>query len=234
MPPCISFILDDQRNFYRDPSTDRASNVLTNASLPWPTLDTLLDKTSPSSRYPTGLAQEYSHGLALTLASSVLHLHGTGWLPEHWSKNCVHFRRTLDSEEPYVVAAFNASLCETSRRSQLGPNPYLVGLGIVLLELAQQATFESWVCHKYDIPADDDNLRKAYLGDLWADQACSNHMISERYMGVVKRCLWACGSPCQVSQTVDSLQLWQTVYFEILQPLRDELSRRTDNLSLEA
>jgi len=209
------------------------SNVLTDASLPWPALDTLLNKTSPSSRYPTGFPEEYSRALAVTLAWSVLQLHGTGWLPEHWSKNSVHFRRTGDSEEPYVVAAFNESLSETCRRSEFGPNPYLVGLGIVLLELAQQVTFESWVSPNHDIPAYDDNIRKACLGGLWVDQARSNKIISKRYADVVKRCLWGCASQGQISHTIDSLQLWHTVYFEILQPLRDELSSATDDLLLE-
>jgi hypothetical protein len=167
------------------------------------------------------------------LASSVLQLHGTGWLPEDWSKNSVHFRRTFESEEPYAFAAFDASLRETSRTSQLGPNPYLVGLGIVLLELAQQLTFESWVCHQnYELPAHNDNIRKAYLGDLWADHARSNKIISNRYAGVVKRCLWGCASQRQIAQTIDSFQLWHTVYFEIFQPLREELSKATDDLLL--
>lgn len=163
------------QNFYRDPSADHSSNVVLDANLPWDTLETLMDKTSLSSRYPTGLAEDYRRTLAVTLASSVLHLHGTGWLPEHWSKSCAHFPRTIDGEIPYVMAVFNASFCDIGKRSQFEPNPY--GLGIALLELAQQVTFEDWVRCNYDIPRANDNLQKAYLREIWTRQVLADRII---------------------------------------------------------
>jgi hypothetical protein len=231
---CIGLILDDHQNYYWDASRDRDSNVLPEIGVPLPTLETLLDKSWPSSPFPTGLSRESTLSLAMTLTSSVLQLHETGWLPEHWCKNRIHFRRVLDVEEPYVIGAFNGLAGETSKTSEWGPNPYLVNLGIVLLELAEQLTFESWAdTRNYGIPADNDNIRQACLGDTWAEQALSNKVISPRYAAIVKRCLWGCAGHRQVSQTVDSFELWHTVYFEVFEPLREELERAAENLLLE-
>jgi hypothetical protein len=231
---CIGLTLDNLQNYYRDPSTDFVPKVSVDPTVPWPTLETILDKTSPSSPYPTGLSREFSLGLAVTLASSVLQLHETGWLPEHWCKTCISFRHALDIEEPYIAARVNVPLHQS--QTQLGPNPYLVGLGIILLELAEQLPFETWMRKStiQELPPDNDNIRKAMLGDIWVQQALSRKIISRRYADVVQRCLWGCASRGQVGQTIDNSHLWHSVYFEILELLRDELARSSEYLELES
>ncbi|KAK5107685.1 hypothetical protein LTR62_000920 [Meristemomyces frigidus] len=80
--------------------------------------------------------------LAVILAHALLHLKGSHWLRDSWSKDDVRFMHLLkdgraDVRRPYVsyAAVPEAGSSDDDATSQLHECPPLLGLGIVLLEL---------------------------------------------------------------------------------------------------
>lgn len=90
--------------------------------------------------------------LAVNLASSLLQYNLTPWLRRCWTKYTVHFfvqRRTIsgiDIGHPLILRHFSDHLNET--RDELpdnDPELALLELGILLLEIWNMRTFESWL-----------------------------------------------------------------------------------------
>ena len=90
--------------------------------------------------------------LAVNLASSLLQYNLTPWLHRCWTKNAVHFfiqTRTvsgIDIGHPMIMSFFSDQTNETlSELPENDPELALMELGILLLEVWNTRTFESWM-----------------------------------------------------------------------------------------
>ncbi|CAK1356724.1 unnamed protein product [Cercospora beticola] len=87
-------------------------------------------------------AKRYS--IALTVASSHLQLHSSFWLGHEWSSGNIYFsviNGSADFEQLYLRAGFNDKPATSGRISTIDET--FVTLGIILLELCFQKTFEN-------------------------------------------------------------------------------------------
>jgi hypothetical protein len=154
---CLGFVLDEDLKFWSSHPVDGQTCVKIEKSCP--SLEDLLSNTSPY--HPTGLNNEECHCLAVNLASSLLQLHGTPWIGETWCIKRIYFSRPVNVEQPYVMINFtNSSRCHDTQAS-FGPNPYLVALGIILLELSEKRSFLEWIKSRPDINLTDSCVLKA-------------------------------------------------------------------------
>lgn len=86
--------------------------------------------------------------LAVNLAASLLQYNLTPWLRRCWTKNAVHFfvqTRTvsgIDVEHPLIIKHFSDQANEIPEND---PELALMELGIMLLEIWDMRTFESWL-----------------------------------------------------------------------------------------
>jgi hypothetical protein len=82
--------------------------------------------------------------LALNLASSVLQLHATEWLVESWTKKAIRFFQTRNLnttvDSPFILRRFPRSVRSTGSTIESD----VLELGVLLLEIWEQRTFESW------------------------------------------------------------------------------------------
>ena len=90
--------------------------------------------------------------LAVNLASSLLQYNLTPWLRRCWTKNAVHFlvqARTvtgIDVEHPLIIRYFSDHASEIPNElPENDPELALMELGILLLEIWDMRTFESWL-----------------------------------------------------------------------------------------
>ena len=90
--------------------------------------------------------------LAVNLASSLLQYNLTPWLQRCWTKNAVHFfvqTRTVsgvDIEHPLIMRYFSDQTTEIlNEHPENDPELALMELGILLLEIWNMRTFESWL-----------------------------------------------------------------------------------------
>ena len=97
--------------------------------------------------------QEQRSRLGLKLASSVMQLHTTEWLTDHWNKHDILFLRSLDGkvdfDSPFIRRSFGTRNMNLASKSESVPKlhfnasiPCLFSLGIVLLELWYRGLFE--------------------------------------------------------------------------------------------
>jgi hypothetical protein len=167
-----------------------------------------------SRYYPTGLTRVQSLSLAVSLVFSVLQFRGTPWLSGDWGKRSIYITRSYDIAQPYILPTVGL---ESPERRNTGPNPYLLNLGIILLELSQNRSFEDWL-HDRGCEAPKDACEKLFMASEWLLENKTRHVVSPRYADVVEQSLLRLGSPSLGDGT------WEAVYKRILQPLKEELA----------
>ncbi|KAL8881814.1 MAG: hypothetical protein Q9198_001057 [Flavoplaca austrocitrina] len=131
-------------------------------------LDRLIaaNKSAPPYESPCKLSGQQRLGIAVTLAHTVLQLYDSPWLSESWSKNDILFfipghdgHKRPNIQRPYIsrlfhhgpgrniVKAGEGPCSRTDLYSHLITNKTLFALGIVLIELALETSFED-LCTK--------------------------------------------------------------------------------------
>ena len=135
--------------------------------------------------------------LAVNLASSLLQYNLTPWLQRCWTKNAIHFfiqTRTvsgIDIEHPLIVKHFSDQTSEISNElPENDPELALMELGILLLEVWNMRTFESWVItagHSIDIPQLQDRYIRLRYSIEWF-QSLKGKLLPN-YQKVVGICL---------------------------------------------
>jgi len=161
--------------------------------------------------------------LAVNLASSLLQLHATPWLQENWCDKSIYFPRARDVRRPYVVVQSNQSLTTPEPRPAFGPNPYLLSLGIVLLELSERKPFSQWIQEMGYSEVSDNVLEKARIAWEWFDAAYGN--MSEEYARAVEHCLSSVFVALQHKKTLTDEGFRDAVFRDIVQRLEREYSR---------
>jgi hypothetical protein len=153
--------------------------------------------------------------LAVHLASSILQLHSTPWLSPDW------FQQLLSNsavDPPYVQARLNGLQSSASYTI----NPYLVGLGIILLELSEQKPFDHWIRDKQLGPSDvgrDIEIR-AELAWTWLKEIAQMKLGGSRYKAVVRRCLESTSTLNECDETgMFSESTRKAIYREVVHEL---------------
>ena len=217
---CIGFVLDEERNLYRNSSVDRHGLVELDRNCI--SLEKVLVETA-NTLNTTGLDRvEDCLCLAVNLASSLLQLHGTPWLSETWCNKCIYFSRLINIEQPYVMLKFGSSSQSETCYPAFGPNPYLVALGIVLLELWERRSFDDWTKSRSNnsLPENHTLMDRAVAGIEWLRTAVTYPMAdNEEYAKVVQRCLYSSLEPVQPSRELTNQGFHEAVYNQIVAPL---------------
>lgn len=160
--------------------------------------------------------------LAANLASSLLQLHATPWLPENWCDKSIYLSRTLDVHHPYVMVESCQSITSADTKRSFGPNPYLVALGIILLELSERKSFSLWIQEKGHYEFSDNVIEKAQIASEWLDEAYGN--MSEEYACAVQHCLSSVFIPVQPRKTLEDEGFREAVFRDIVHRLEREYS----------
>jgi hypothetical protein len=224
---CIGLVLDNERRYYRIDACDRTSCPEIKQAKEWVTLESFL--SADESRYnPEGLDRDERASLAVNLAFSVLELYGTPWLSETWSKASIRFIRRSTISEPWVIIS-TVSPKETPK-TKTGPNPYLLGLGIILLELVWNKSFEKWLQEAHEDTNEDITSPKSklWLGNKWLEQAKYHKLVSNEYADAVDRCFRGVCTPFVLNETLETPEFRKAVYSQIFLPLEKEYSSRTN------
>lgn len=170
-------------------------------------------------------------GLALTVASSVLQLYNTPWLPERWDKNDILINASSSvngiRDQAFVSQSFPAITSrlpsEENTKQIISPirNVTLFALGIVLIELCLGQALES-------LRSVEDPLDAAGEVNVLTDCSTAHRMMEAvyseggtRYGDAVRRCLY-----CEFDQrntSLDNDAFRQAVYDGVVAPLEDNV-----------
>lgn len=214
---CLRFILDDKRKLWAIDTVDRDCRVQIDKNCM--SLEHLLPRTPKSPKRSKGLKKSQRLSLAVKLASSLLQLHATPWLPESWCKKSVYF--PVDVEQPYVIIKFDESSASSPNTHANFLNPYLVALGIILLELSEGIPFLEWINGRNDISLQsNDILNRADIASKWLEESKDAKHMSETYADVVRLCLECSFTLVQPSQrTLTNEKFREAVYRGVVQQL---------------
>ena len=132
--------------------------------------------------------------LALTLASSVLQLHGTPWLPCAWETKDIFFLKNHGGKaitsEFYVSQTFMSAsqVAAAAKRRRLVRNETVFALGVALLELAHGASILAFI-EPEDLSEDgkEDSMTEVSIATRLAREL--NNYESENYARAVLRCI---------------------------------------------
>lgn len=161
--------------------------------------------------------------LALAIASSVLQLSKTPWLPEPLTRKNVHFFRRGDSlsyehlflqrklPECSVKSSSNGSESESCSFSN---NPTLFALGMLLLEIILGSSLDQlWQADDEGPDGESDSLiRDLIVANRMLEQRVA--LINPAYKAVVERCIG-----CTESKGLDEEDFRQTVYNGVVMEL---------------
>jgi hypothetical protein len=160
--------------------------------------------------------------LALAIASSVLQLSKTPWLPEVPSSKDIHFLKRgqhLSYEHPFLLRNFPEPSQAMSSSSQTTPitivdrNPTLFALGIMLLEIMLGSSLDGLrepSEHALVIPGDEPGvIRDSVTAHRLLEQRVA--LINPLYKVVVERCMG-----CAASQDLDEENFRREVYNRVV------------------
>lgn len=214
----LFFILDhNQKLWAYDPEDRNAGVEIARNCI---SLETLLSQTR--------LRPHQSLHLAANIASSLLQLYATPWLPENWCENSIYFPLNIfpvDIKRPYVIVKLGTSPESPQPEAQDDIlNPYTVALGIILLELSEGKSLLQWISERTDINIQADDVKnKASLAWKWLTEDAKLKLGGEPYSTVVKRCL-QCSFTSAQPQSQRSLSnetFRDAVYRDVVHQLED-------------
>lgn len=178
-----------------------------------------------------GLRERYE--LAVTLATSVLQLHTTPWLDEHWSNKDVYFVRKRAGSSPASSAYIQKSFAPQKVRTMSDPAPVPVenrppvrnetifALGVSLIELSLGKPLASF--------RKDEDLGPDGQHSLITDWIIANRLLKEkialnegdRYSKTVHRCINCIFDPLDPSLENEAFR--QAFYENAVVPLKEVL-----------
>ena len=164
--------------------------------------------------------------LAVNIASSLLQYNLTPWLHRYWTKKAVHFFvhtravSGIDIEHPLIVRHFSDQTGETaSEPTENDPELALLELGILLLEIWEMKTFESWLRaagHLMDLSQIQDRYTRLRYSIEWFQSLKGKLLLN--YQKVVGICLRPCVFDLFNTSWEDK-DFRMAVYSEIAEPL---------------
>ncbi|KAK2767585.1 hypothetical protein FQN54_003743 [Arachnomyces sp. PD_36] len=180
--------------------------------------------------------REHRSRLGLKLASSVMQLHTTQWLTDHWSKEDIFFIRSSDGTvnfgNPLIRRSFGpvSKVCATrdSSKPRISSSiPCLFSLGIVLIELWHGQPFE-------DLKNDSERAMACQAQELsdrmTADRLVDSIECGPNYSKAVVRCIF--GLDAAYTSLVED-KFRDEVEEKIMFPLEENLKFYCDKTSVE-
>lgn len=172
--------------------------------------------------------------LALTLASSVLQLDETPWLPKYWRGTSIFVlhgsqagsqSRAVDRLHPYVSCRISGNLAEANTPANPGAAMYgtrseiLLSLGFMLIELCLVKRLED-----LEIPEDSENNADVTLRRFRTATRLLPDVDSEAgtvYLDVVHRCLYCRFDPRDTN--IENSEFQKEVFNNVVVPLNRNL-----------
>jgi hypothetical protein len=99
-------------------------------------------------------------------------------------------------------------------------NPYLVALGIILLELSERKSFSEWIDGRDDIQLHV--VDEARVGLFWLLDDGAYENMSEDYAQVVQQCLTCSFTPVQPRRMLTDEEFREVAYRDIVRRLEME------------
>lgn len=209
-----------------------AKSTFVEASLPSQSLASLLE-----GKRPFGLKERRI--LAVILAHSMLHFCESPWVSREWNKHHITFFRRardqrgediFDVSRPWLEPSFTESAKgeekDLSQLYNIHPNPSVLALGILLLEIELNAAIEA-----YDngdaIPtgfakSNTDLFTAQRLLDPESDEHVLDK-IPDKYRQSIQACLECNFVDSGFPASLEDEDFRQAVYGNIVRPLEDEL-----------
>ena len=191
------------------------------------------------------LSRQQRLSIAVTLAHAVLQFHQSPWMNEAWGKKDIFFfwhgvdtlKRSI-IDHPYVSRSFtthtNPNMEPVSpthtvdMASALIVNKSLFALGIVLIELCFNKSFEELYAESRDTPTAPSEERLDSFEVYRVANSLTEAVYSEQgtqYGYVVQRCL-RCEFGVQDSRKQLEIEAFRTLVYEgVLAPLEEDLAR---------
>lgn len=208
---CLEFILDQERKLWEIDTRKEVTRIEIKQNCV--SLDKILQ--SPGQMQAIKPPKRERLSLAVNLAYSVLQLHTTPWLPEKWGIESIYI--PFDLQQPHVVVKFDEPTRLLENPVDI-VNPYLVALGIVLLELWEWKSFQQWTNGRGDLKFRMESLIDVAGAALkWLEEWEDQRKMSTSYAQVVRRCLNCSFNPMQRTLTDEEFQ--DAVYRDIVQTL---------------
>ena len=223
----IGFLVDEEDERHKHYLYRADATIVSEAQSK--SLSDLLGHTGRAS-YSTSLSRNDRLRIAVTLASSVLQLHGTSWLESQWrSKDIIFHERNNHASDPcYTYPYISWKLCKgndeisksfdtSSPRNRIVRIEVLYALGLTLIELCFGKTLA-----KMQIPEDgDSNGPMTELATAYRLADAVYYEMGVSYGDAVRRCV---RQPFDMrDMSLDNEELQEKVFDEIVRPLNDDL-----------
>jgi len=193
--------------------------------------------------------------LAVILAHSMLHFCESPWMSREWNKEHITFFRkardrregidVFDLSRPWLSPSFDENACvgedDVSQLYRIHPNPSVLALGILLLEIELNAGIE-----KYRDAEDAEKLPQSFSSNSNADLFVAQRLIDpdsqdhvldrlcDAYCKAINACLYCQFVEPGTSTSLDDEDFRQAVYANIVRPLEDELWHSFPKLTPES
>jgi hypothetical protein len=177
----------------------------------------------------TRLKLKESRALAVVLAHAILHYCESPWVPDTWNKEHVNFFTTInghpDLMRPYLATQFESLSNGPEEKSEnmFGhPNPALLSLGILLIELHLSKPIESL----WDFDDTDDGMEGMNTNWITAEKQLEKmgDDLYEGYRNAIQACLNIDYVGVEDSLSLDDEGFRKLVYERVVMPLEDELN----------
>lgn len=163
--------------------------------------------------------------MAKTIACSLIQLHESPWFSGQWDKSHLYFFFTdqggLDLEHPFLDASFEHFPvgAEPSDPDFLHPNPGILRLGVLLLEIHKWQPIEA-----LRLEADLVNGAPTVNTDMHVANRALRSLDDcfETYQGAVRACLQPDWVPAGSRLSLEDEDTWQAMYRDVVEPLTFE------------
>ena len=224
---CLTFVLDEKRKLWLSETVHHGHHVQLDKNCI--SLENLLNQSASSLNQSGKLDKCSCLALAVNLASSLLQLHSTPWLSETWSNKSVLF--PVHIEQPYVLTKFGESATTQIIQDDV-LNPYLVELGIILLEMWVGVSFLDWITSNNVKVQFEDVKDRAAVATKWLlTREVIRNMVQD-YAQIVQLCLNCSFIPIQPIRNLTEDSFREVVYRDIVHRLEMVYSTYTKSLKL--
>ncbi len=161
------------------------------------TLEQVLLRASSNRHSRVGWNLIQRMKLSFSLASSLLQLYSTPWLSEPWTKRTICFWNlrpsphandvllTFEPDRPFIVHRFSEASA-ASPKYKAEPRHQLLDLGIVLLEIRHERSFESWAS-SHDLNLDSSFGSRFTAASTWLRDSAGE--MEPSYFDAASRCI---------------------------------------------
>ena len=206
------------------PSGDFSSNVGTYGLI---TLEQIIQETSREIPLKVRWTLIQRMNLSFNLASSLLQLYSTPWLTESWTKQNICFWRlppssqadgiilAFEPDRPFIVHRFS-DFSAAGRTQKAVAKFQLLDLGIILLEIRHQVSFEFWVsAHGFQLDGSYETRHTAAIS--WLHDSLGE--VEPSYFDAAAWCIECNFQRRSAIPTLEDLELRKAICDLVIKPL---------------